>query len=276
MSDEYWKSLAAYEDKITRYVDSNNTKTTTTSSVKILKILLCTLVAVILVQVIAYFVVIPTTTTYSVTFEGVQNADVAELQSLMAMACGSNWFKFDTAKAASALLSVSTIESATVQKSFPNKILITVKERNPVAMALVTINHRTIPVQVDNNGVLFSDMAETYNQNLPLITGLNIDNFYNGMVLDSKYHTLLEEITTINKNNPEYFSVISEIAIQKKEYDNFELVIYPVHTKTRVLMDRNINKDVLEYMFIALDVVNSINPDVKEVDLRYGAISYKL
>ncbi len=275
MSDEYWRALEAYEAKATNYVAETETKATTKSSVKILKILFCTLLAVIVVQLVAYFVIVPTTTAYSVTFDGIKNVDSAELHSILTKTCGSNWLQFDTTRAAGALLSISTIESATVQKSFPNQIMVTIKERVPVAMALATNNNRTVPVQVDSNGVIFSVVDSGVNSNLPLITGLSIDSYYKGMILDSKYHTLLQQIASINDTNPEYFGVISEIAIQPKEYDNFELIIYPIHTQTRVLLDRNLNKDVLEYMLVALDVVNSVSPNVTEVDLRYGSISYK-
>lgn len=275
MSDEYWRTLEAYEAKAASYVAETEKKANAKSSVKILKILLCTLLAVIIVQLVAYFIVIPTTTAYSVSIDGINNVDSAELHSILTKTCGTNWLQFDTTRAASALLSISSIESATVQKTFPNQIMVTIKERTPVAMALATINNRTVPVQVDSNGVIFSAVDASVTSNLPLITGLRIENYYKGMILDSKYHTLLQQIASINATNPEYFGVISEIAIQPREYDNFELIIYPVHTQTRVLMDRNLNKDILEYMLIALDVVNSVSPNVTEVDLRYGSISYK-
>ena len=276
MSDEYWKTLETYEEVTARYIAGNDSKSKAKNPAKLLKILLWTLLAVVVIQAVAYLFIIPTTTAYTVSFKGVDNVSATELQSVITQTCGSNWLHFDTTRAASALLSVGSIQSATVQKSFPNQIMVTVQERDPVAMALATINNRTVPVQVDSSGVIFSVVDATVNENLPLITGLHIDNYYKGMVLDGKYHTLLQQISEISSTNPEYFSIISEIAIQEKEYDNFELVVYPVHTKTRVLLDRNLNKDALEYMLVALDVVNSVSPDVKELDLRYGSISYKI
>ena len=35
------------------------------------------------------------------------------------------------------------------------------------------------------------------------------------------------------------------------------------------------NEDALQYMMVVLDVVNSIEPDVSEIDLRYGSVSYR-
>ena len=56
---------------------------------------------------------------------------------------------------------------------------------------------------------------------------------------------------------------------------NYELALYPSQAKVKVLSDRNLNEDALQYMMVVLDVVNSIEPDVSEIDLRYGAVSYR-
>ena len=64
-------------------------------------------------------------------------------------------------------------------------------------------------------------------------------------------------------------------AAKPKEYGNYELALYPSQAKVKVLSDRNLNEDALQYMMVVLDVVNSIEPEVSEIDLRYGAVSYR-
>ncbi len=253
----------------TKSVQKNNTK-------KILAILVCTLALVLGIEAIAYFVVIPNTTACTVSFSGLENLDANELGSSLAQSCGTNWLHFDTSIAANRLLSYSAVESVSVQKRFPNKIIVDVKERTPVALTLATIDSRTIPVLIDENGVVFEAGNTNTERALPLITGFEIDTFFEGMRLESKFAPLLKQVSEIQKSNIDYFQVISEILITPKEYDNYELVIYPVHTKTRVLVDRNFSEDALKYMMVALDVVKSVSPDVSELDLRYGTVSYKM
>ncbi len=246
------------------------------SMLKILKILIFTLFAVLIVEAIAYFIIIPNTTACTVSFSGIEILDANELSSTLAETCGTNWLSFDTSRAASRLLSYSAIESVAVQKHFPNKIMVSIQERTPVALTLANVNERTIPALIDENGVMFALANEKVPQSLPLITGFDIDTFFEGMRLDSKFSPLLKQVSEIQKSNANYFQVISEIFITPKEYDNYELVIYPVHTKTRVLVDRNFTEDALKYMMVALDVVKSVSPSVSELDLRYGTVSYKV
>ena len=95
------------------------------------------------------------------------------------------------------------------------------------------------------------------------------------MRLPAKYRVLMEQISAIRSLPQKYFAAISEIQVVPKEYGNYELVLYPTQTKVRVLTDRSLTEDALKYMMVVLDVVNSIEPDVVEVDLRYDSLSYR-
>jgi hypothetical protein len=53
------------------------------------------------------------------------------------------------------------------------------------------------------------------------------------------------------------------------------LVLYPVHSGVRVLMDKALNEDALQYMMVALDVANAMDTEVKEIDLRYGSAAFR-
>ena len=51
--------------------------------------------------------------------------------------------------------------------------------------------------------------------------------------------------------------------------------MYPIHSRTRVITDRSLSEETLRYMLVVLDVIDSVDTDVEEVDMRYGTISYK-
>ena len=102
-----------------------------------------------------------------------------------------------------------------------------------------------------------------------------IENLQEGMRLPAKYRVLMEQISAIRNLSQKYFAAISEIQVVPKEYGNYELVLYPTQAKVRVLTDRSLTEDALKYMMVVLDVVNSIEPDVVEVDLRYDSLSYR-
>lgn len=265
------------------YVDENplpqmeKAKPRSTKVSKILKILLCTLVIVVAVEGFAYFILIPSTSEYTVMFSGNESLGTEDLTRTLALYCGTNWLRFDTAVAAAHLSTNSSVESISVEKRFPDRILVDIKERIPVAITLATVDSKTISVLIDKNGVLFGLDTQNSVSSLPLITGLEFGSVIDGMRLNSKFYPLIKEISDIQKTNPAYFSVISEIQIIPKEYDNYELAIYPIHLKTRVLVDRNLNKESLAYMMVALDIVKDVNSGTpSQVDLRYGTVSYKM
>ncbi len=241
-----------------------------------LKILVLTLCVVLVIEALAYFIIIPSSTESKISFTGLQTLDAQSLSTSIIEYCGTKWARFDTSLAASRMLSFSAVESVSVSKKLPNRIIVDVKERIPVAFTLATVQNKTLPVLIDKNGVIFSLADGDLAASLPLITGLNLDTFFEGMRLDSKFYPLLQQVSLIRESNPEYFSVISEILITPKEFDNYELIIYPVHTQTRVLVDRNFTEESLKYMMVALDVVKSVSPSVSELDLRYGTVSYKM
>ena len=96
-----------------------------------------------------------------------------------------------------------------------------------------------------------------------------------GMRIPSRYRSLVEQMSKIKGMSQNYFAAISEICVVPKESDTYELVLIPVSSKIRVLTDRTLSEDALKYMMVVLDVVNSIEPDVSEIDLRYGSVSYR-
>lgn len=129
---------------------------------------------------------------------------------------------------------------------------------------------------IDKNGVLFDD-AEVDRKSgaVPIISGLPIEHLSEGMRIPAKYRTLIEQISEIQNRDRRYFAALAEICVVPKEYGNYELALIPAHTRMRVLTDRALNEDALQYMMVVLDVVNSIEPDVSEIDLRYGSVSYR-
>ena len=275
MSENYM-----YSDFTPYYPNENerrpDVKAKTKSKITVLKVLVFLLGAVLVLEGLLYLVVIPATSQVRVTFIGLQNLRAEDLGRKLSLHCDSRWIGFDTAVAVSQLSSYGAIESVSVEKRFPDKVFVKIKERIPVAVTLAEVNGKTCPVQIDKNGVLFKSDGTVPPSSLPLISGLEADSFFDGMHLDSKYRSLLERVSLIQDSNPAYFSAVSEIKVLPKEYGNYELALYPLYSKVRVLTDRNLCESALQSMMLVLEMVKGLRPNVSEVDLRYGAVSYKL
>ncbi|MCI1208940.1 MAG: FtsQ-type POTRA domain-containing protein [Treponema sp.] len=271
MSDYMVSGFKEYAP-VTKKTDTDSAK-----KIRIIKITFAVLCLLLAVEVIIYKMAVPCLDSPKVTFSGLHYYSAHELaQSLVSMNA-SNWIDFDVSQAASILNSIPGIEAVTVAKRFPDKIYIDVKERQAVAMTFLNENGRSVPVQIDKNGVLFSANTEVPERDgtVPIVSGLPVEHLSGGMRIPAKYLTLIEQIAHIRSLPQKYFAAISEICVVPKEYGNYELVLIPVNSHTRVLTDRTLNEEALQYMMVVLDVVNSIEPDVSEIDLRYGAVSYR-
>lgn len=211
-----------------------------------------------------------------VSVSGTENYSAGEIVDVLRPMNVANWFDFDADKAVAIIASMPGIDTVSVRKSFPNKIYIEVAERTPVASTFIVNNGHSVPVQIDRNGYIFPERkGDAENASMTIISGLPVEHYSDGMRLPSKYRPLIEQIYNIQKLPQKYLAAVSEICVVPKEYGNYELVLIPVASKVRVLTDRSLNEDSLKYMMIALDVVNKIEPDAGEIDLRYGSVSYR-
>jgi cell division protein FtsQ len=242
---------------------------------KMVKILIGILLLVVLAELAIYTIIIPCSKPAKVVFTGISYTDAKNIRNELEKSCGNTWLKFNAGMASAIIASNSSVLDATVAKKFPDKICINIHQRTPVVVTLAIENERTVPVQIDEKGVLFTLGNAIPSNTIPLLTGLPKEATVEGKRLDGLYIPLLEEISAIQNTNPEYFSALSEIHICPKQYGDFELEMYPINSKVRVRMDRNLSSDSLRYMMVVLDVLNKMNPNINEVDLRYGSVSYK-
>ena len=242
-----------------------------------LKVLVIVLGSFLVLEALLYSFVLPLFSAPEITYSGLNYLTKKELNEKLSELDCSTWSGFSTEMAVSVLSTISCVESVAVDKHFPNKISVKIKERNAVAKSIICQDGTSKSVQIDENGILFSvnsaSVATDYS--VPLVSGLPIDSLQEGMRLPAKYRVLMEQISDIRKLPRKYFAAVSEIKVVPKEYGNYELALYPSQAKVKVLSDRNLNEDALQYMMVVLDVVNSIEPDVSEIDLRYGAVSYR-
>jgi len=240
------------------------------------KILIVILAVFLMAELTFYVVVVPVTSTIKLTIQGAPGMGYDELCSLAGLTGNEKWIHFNTTATASILASNPLFESVSVEKKFPDRVMITLVRRVPVAIALGTINGRTVPVEIDKAGVVFRIGALTNGSSLPLVTGLTFDNPMPGMRLNPRLKPLLQDLADLEAKNPALLSSVSEIKINEKTYGGYDLVVYPVHTQIRVLTDKALNEDTLQYMMLVLDVVKDMSLPIDEIDIRAGTVSYRL
>ena len=186
----------------------------------VLKIVVFVLGFFLFVEGIIYAFVLPCFGHPAIIYSGLDSFARKDIAERLAPLSNSSWTGFDTDRAASILSNVSYIERVSVDKRFPDKIFISVKERAPVAKTILSVNGVSKSVQIDENCVLFSIQSDSILQDssIPLISGLPIENLQEGMRLPAKYRVLMEQISAIRSLPQKYFAAISEIQVVPKEY----------------------------------------------------------
>ena len=261
----------------TKNISSEKKAEKSDNKIRIIKVIFGIFCFLLLCELVVFKYVMPSLSSPKLTISGQKVYSAEEIAKKLIPMNATSWFDFDVNEAAAILSSDSAIENVVVQKKFPDKILINVIERSPVAVTFVSEKGRTFPVNVDKNGILFPCNSKINNteKTIPIISGLPVEYMTYGRRVPSKYKTLIDQIAEINELPQNYFASISEICVKSKEYGNYELALIPSQSKVKVLTDRALNEDALKYMMIVLDVVNQLGNDVYEVDLRYGAVAFR-
>lgn len=243
----------------------------------VIKIIFCVLCFLLICELVCYKYIMPSLKSPAISVSGHKMYTAEQIGEKLSQMSFSNWFDFDVNQAVAILSSESGIDNVMVEKKFPDKINIRISERVPVALTFISEGGKTSPINVDRNGFLFtsSNKGMVNDKIIPIISGLPVEYMASGRRIPATYRTLIEQIALISELPQNYFASISEISVISKDAGNYELVLIPSQSKVRVLTDRTLNEDALKGMMIALDVINQLGTDVSEVDLRYGAFSYR-
>ena len=220
------------------------------------KIIFIILSVCVFLEFLFYKFIIPSIEAPVVSVTGQDSYAAEEIVEFLRPMNAENWFDFNVEQAVSILASVSGIDSVSVKKTFPNKIYIHIEEREPVALTFLTVNDRSVAVQIDKNGVMFQEKGDGAgtSADIPILSGLPVEHMSEGMRIPSKYRALIEQIADIRRKPQKYFAAVSEICVVPKEYGNYELVLIPAKSKIRVLTDRTLNEDSLKYMLSLIHI----------------------
>jgi cell division protein FtsQ len=207
---------------------------------------------------------------------GMPGADRAMILSQAGITPRSSYFTVNTAEMEKALGSLYQVESVRVTKRFPDTVRIVLEPSQAVAMSLAAFNGRIYPIFLDKHGVIIKigDDKQGMASSMPIISGLVFDQPVLGMKLPAMFASFFDNLDRINAAAPELMGTISEIRINRKTYDGFDLILYPVHNPIRVRVGADLNEETLRYMMLMIDVLRGAN--VGEVDFRTGTASYTL
>lgn len=103
-----------------------------------------------------------------ISFQGVQHASKARMTQMFAPDFGRSAFRIPMAERRRRLLAIDWVENASISRIWPNRLVVRVKERKPVAFVSLENGHYLL---IDTAGVLLAPPAKT-RFDLPVLSGI--------------------------------------------------------------------------------------------------------
>ncbi|MDR1507162.1 MAG: FtsQ-type POTRA domain-containing protein [Treponema sp.] len=244
---------------------------------KILKHALAVIAVILGAELLWLFGIRPCMPFSRLEIRGVSNLDDSVVLAAAGIGQHSSFMTVNRKAAEDALASLPMIGSAAVIKHFPSALEIVLEPRMAAAIMFTEIGGRLRPALVDGNGTIFSVDGEGYGETvLPVISGLYLDKAFPGMKLPRLYTKLFGRLEQIARESPELLLAVSEIRINRKNYDGFDLTVFPAHIPVKVRIGPELNGETIMYMLLMLDVLSARVDEIEEIDFRTGTASYIL
>ena len=218
-----------------------------------------------------------------IDINGYEGVDKSRIIAQAGLNEKSSFVSVNAATVEKALMSIPMLQSVRVIKHFPDRLQIILEGRRAVGSVLAVVSGKTVPLLFDSEGVIFKiggdERDGSLSGTIPVISGIVVENPVPGTTrLPVALASLFAELERIQLSAPELLSAISEIRINRKAFDGFDLVLYPVHRKVKVLVPE-LNEELLRYTLLMVDVLaaneNGLDTrGVQTLDFRSGIASY--
>ncbi|MDR3174829.1 MAG: FtsQ-type POTRA domain-containing protein [Treponema sp.] len=244
-----------------------------------IKVLIIAAASVLVLEFLWIFVISPCMPLSRLEVAGFSGLDRKELLRQAGIGERASYISVNPRSVEKNLGAIRELESVRVTKRFPNSVTILLVPRTAVAMAFGRTEGRQTPLYFDRHGVLFnagSSLSRTQppqDLGLPVISGLPLED---DKPLPAIYLPLFASLDKIRGAEPRLLQAISEIRVNRKPFDGFDLVLYPVHSPIRVRLEPNLSEETLRYVMLMLDVFAEREREIEEIDFRTETASYRL
>jgi cell division protein FtsQ len=171
------------------------------------------------------------------------------------------------------------VRTATVEKSFPDRLNITLYGRVPLSILFFTAPQgSSIPMVVDDQGVVFEIGSSLSEWDLPVITGLEFKRLEVGTRLPERVQPVLQDLHSLRQEDPGVFRLISELRLIPKAAGNLEILVYPIQFPVRLRLSGELDPAVLRNAVVVLDLLREqdLLMRVRELDMRTGEVVYTM
>ena len=246
---------------------------------RLLVVLVVCLVLFLIGELVFHFIVAPRLTVRNFVVRSDLPLSSEEILSIAGADKDLFYYSLDTGLIKEALERVPMVREAVVEKAFPDSLQITLYGRLPLSVLFFTTPEgSSIPMVVDNQGVVFEIGRSLSEWDLPVITGLEFKKLEVGTKLPEKVQPILEDLDRLRKEDPGMFRLISELRLVPKASGNLEILLYPIQFPVRLRLAGSLDPAVLRNAVVILDLLagEDLLRRVSELDMRTGEVVYRM
>jgi hypothetical protein len=205
-----------------------------------------------------------------------------ELLSWMGYQDNPYYFSFDEEDMETILSEHPRIRSAMVQKVFPDKLEITVDARKPLVLAFFEISAQEGPspalgnMLVDEEGVIIAVNDPEPGLSLPVLSGLKVAEAKEGSTFPAMFLPFLRDLYNLRQQNPQGFSMISELVLVGREKDNFDVWCIPLGYRSKALLTSKLTSEKINQLLAVFDLIEAqgLEGEMGEIDFRTDEVIY--
>jgi cell division protein FtsQ len=196
---------------------------------------------------------------------------------------GEHWYTVSVTAIQKRLEASPLIRRAQVERVFPDTVRLTLWGRQPAALVLATAEGRSIPVLVDEDGVVFKLGTSSADLDLPVVSGLTAGDMALGAKLPRAYRALFSDLRAMREKAPAMCAAVSEVRVVGSgsadlSPQDLELLVYLTTSPVPIRAQGSIDQGLVKYALMAVDLLSrqGVLKDIQELDFRGGDVVYKL
>jgi cell division protein FtsQ len=270
-------------DFIYRGAEPRNTATVAPSPARWARPLLIALTAACGLILLARFVAEPLMTIRHVAVHSDVPLADDQVLVLSGIQCGEHWYTVSATAIQKRLEASPLVRRALAERVFPDTIRLTLWGRQPAALVLAAANGRSLPVLVDEDGVVFKVGTSNADLDLPVVSGLTAGDMALGAQLPRSCRALFADLRALKDKAPSLYAAVSEVRILVPDApaglspQDLDLLVYLTSSPVPVRARGSVDEGLVKYALMTMDLLSrqGILKDIQELDFRSGDIVYK-
>lgn len=245
---------------------------------RFLLVLVMCLILFLVGELVFHFIVAPRLTVRNIVIRSDLPLSREEILSIAGTEENPFYYDIDTRLIGDALERLPMVRKAAVEKTFPDALHITLYGRIPLSIIFFTTPEgRSIPMVIDDQGVVFEIGSALSRWDLPVITGVEFKKLEVGTKLPEKVQPILQDLHRLRQEDPGLFRLISELRLIPRAAGDLDVLLYPVQFPVRLRLAGGLDPAVLRNAVVILDLLakQELLIQVRELDMRTGEVVYR-